>query len=139
MRSEEKIMLSKKFTSLLVGAAILLTLMPSKAFGQTLTQAQTAESTQTLGGTLVSPKPGLKAVFAREIADAKARASAALDYRQIDQASRQRAKTSWTKREKIGFIVLIGVLLVVTTALLVHGINTSPSCADDPTHPDCIP
>ena len=132
-------MLSKKFTSLLVGAAVLLTLMPSKAFGQTLTQAKTAESTQSLGGTLVSPKPGLKAVFAGEIANAKARASMALDYRRINQASRQAARTSWTKREKIGFIVLIGVLLVVTTALLIHGINTLPSCADDPTHPDCIP
>ncbi|HEX8709436.1 MAG TPA: hypothetical protein VF723_14420 [Pyrinomonadaceae bacterium] len=132
-------MLSKKFTSLLVGAAVLLTVMPSKAFGQTLTQAKTAESTQALGGTLVSPKPGLKAVFDREIADAKARASRTLDYRRIDQASRQGASSSWTKREKIGFIVLVGVILVVTTALLIHGINTSPSCADDPTHPNCIP
>lgn len=136
-------MLKKTITPLLIGAVMLFMVVPSRVLAQTLAQAKAGQSEITLSDAQVKPKPGLKAVFSEEIAKAKARTLTSADYKllaqaqQDDQASQQK-KSGWSKREKVGLIVFIGIMLVVTTALLIHGISTEPSCFDEPSNPTCV-
>ena len=139
MRSEVGKMLKKKSVSLLLGAALLFTLVPSTAVAQT--RAKAVEGGHALNDAPVKPKADLKTVFAREIAGAKARASG-LDYErpaqdQQDQTTQQKPKKGWSKREKVALILVIGAVLAVTTLLLIHGIDTGPNCLEDIFDPRC--
>ena len=135
-------MLKEKFISLSVGAVMLLTVVPSKAVAQTLAQAKAVEGGHTLGSAPDRPRTDLKAVFAKEVARAKARASATnfqqTEKDQQDQTTQQKPKSKWTKGEKIGLIVFIGVMVAFTTAVLIRGINTETSCFEDPFAPNCV-
>jgi hypothetical protein len=138
-------MLKKTIAPLLIGTVLLFAVVPAKAIAQTLAQAKAAESGHTLSDAQVRPKPDLKAVFAREMANVKARSLTASVYKQAqqdqqDQTTQQTPKKEvWSKREKVGLIVFIGIMLVVTTALVIHGISTEPSCFDQPGNPNCVP
>lgn len=136
-------MLRKTIAPLLIGTVMLFTLGPSKGFAQTPAQPKVAESHYTLSDAQVKPKPDLKAVFAKEMVTVKARTLTATDYERIeknqqDDASKQAAKKGLTKKEKIGLVVFIGVMTAFTIAVLIRGINTSPSCVDDPFATNCI-
>lgn len=137
-------MLKKTVVPLLIGSVMLLTLGPSKTFAQTPAQPKAAESEHSLSDPRVEPKSELKAVFAKELANVKARSLTAADYERIEkqrqaQASQQAAKKGWTKRDKIILVVFIVGMTALVTALVIHGIDTStPSCFDEPSNPLCI-
>lgn len=136
-------MLKKTIAPLLTGTVMLFTLVPSKAFAQTPAQPQVAESRQALSDAQVKPKPDLKAVFAKEMANVKTSTLTATDYKRIEKRrqqheARQATGNALSKREKIGLVVLIVAIVAITTALLIRGIEDSPSCFDDPGHPDCV-
>lgn len=130
-------MLKKTIAPLLIGSVMLCTLGPSKTFAQTPVQPKAAENEHSWIDTRVAPKPDLKAVFSKEMANVKARTLTAADYVRIEkqqqtQASQQASKKGWTKREKIGLVVIIGVVTAFTIAVLIRGINTTPTCVEDP-------
>ena len=137
-----KIMLKKTIVPLLIGSVMLFTLGPSKTFAQTPAQPKAAESEDSLIDRRVEPKPDLKAVFSNEIANVKVRTLKAADYERIEkqqqaQASQQASKKGWTRGEKIGLVVIIGVVTAFTIAVLIRGINTTPSCVEDPFATNC--
>jgi hypothetical protein len=137
-------MLKKTIAPLLIGTVLLFTLVPSKAFAQTPAQPKAAASEHTLSNAQVKPQPELKAVFAREMANVKARTLTAADYKWIEkkrqeQESKQASKGGMTKGEKIGLVVFIVGTTVLVALLLIHGIDDSaPTCFDDPSNPLCI-
>ena len=132
-------MLKELIAPLFVSTIMLLALVPSKA----LAQAKAAESDPTLSSVQVKPRLDLKAAFAKEIAEAKARTLTAADYRRIekerqDQQSQQASKQGLTKREKIGLIVGGLVIVAVTVVLLIEGIaDDPPFCFEAPDDPYC--
>ena len=135
-------MLKKTIAPLLIVTVMLFTLVPSKAFAQTMAQPKAAESEHTLSEAQVKPKTDLKAVFVKEMANVKTRTLTAADYKLIEkkrqaQASQQTTGNSLTKREKIGLIVFIVAMVAITTALLIRGINTEPNCFEDIFNPAC--
>lgn len=129
----------KRIAPLFVGAVLLFALAPSKALAQT----RAAEGGRAPTDAPARPKTDLKAAFAGELADVRARSSAAPDYRRIErqEQERQAKKASghrWTKREKIGLIVGGLVILAVTVILLVEGIaDEPPFCFEAPDDPYC--
>lgn len=136
-------MLQKTIAPLLIGAVMLFTLVPSKAFAQSQSQPQVAESRQALSDAQVKPKPDLKTVFAKEMVSVKDRTLTAADYKRIEknrqqQEARHATGNGLSKREKVGLIVFAVAMVAIITALLIHGIEDSPSCFDDPGHPDCV-
>jgi hypothetical protein len=134
-------MLKKTIAPLLIGTVMLFT-VPLQALGQTLSQARAAESGHAWREAQLKPKPDLKAVFAKETANIQARTLTAGDYERLekqrqDDASQKAAKRSWSKAEKIGLVVFIGVMTAFTIAVLIKGINTEPTCVEDPFAPNC--
>jgi hypothetical protein len=134
-------MLKKTIVRLLIGSVMLFTLLfilgPSKTFAQTPAQTKAAQSEHSLIGTRVELKADFKTVFSKETANVKARTLTAADYERIEkqqqaQAAQQASRKGWTKGEKIGLVVIIGVVTAVTVALLIKGINTTPTCVEDP-------
>ena len=135
-------MLKKTISPLLITTLLLFTLAPSKAFSQTRSQPNAAESVHALGEKNVKAKPDLKAAFAREMANIRVRTLTAGDYERLekkrqDDASKQATKKGWTKGEKIGLVVFIGVMTAFTIAVLIRGINTEPNCVEDPFAVNC--
>jgi hypothetical protein len=133
-----KIMLKKTIAPLLIGSVVLFSLGPSKTFAQTTTQPKTAESEHIWIDTRVEPKLDFKAAFSKEMANVKARTLTLADYERIEkQQQAQASRKGWTKGEKIGLVVIIGVVTAFTIAVLIRGINTTPSCVDDPFATNC--
>ena len=143
-------MLKKTNVPLVIASIMLFTQLftqlftpgPSQIFAQTRAQPKAAESGHSLIDTRVEPKPDLKAVFAKELANVKARTLTAADYDRIEkqkQAQAQQAsRKGWTKGEKIGLVVIIGVVTAFTIAVLIRGINTTPTCVEDPFANPCL-
>jgi hypothetical protein len=136
-------MLKKAIGSLVIGSVMLFTLGPPKTFAQTPAQPKAARSEHSLIDPRVEAKPDLKAVFSREMANVKVRTFTAADYERIEkqkqaQASQQASRKGWTKGEKIGLVVIIGVVTAFTIAVLIRGINTTPTCVEDPFATNCI-
>jgi hypothetical protein len=135
-------LLKKIVAPLLIGTVMLLTLVPSKAFSQAPSQPQAADSAHALSERQLKAKPDLKAVFAKEMANIQARTLTAEDYERLekkrqDDASKQATKKGWTRGEKIGLVVFIGVMTAFTIAVLIRGINTEPNCVEDPFALNC--
>ena len=131
-------MLKKTIVPLLIGSVILFTLGPSKTFAQSPAQPKSAASEHNLIDTRVEPKPDLKAAFSKEMANVKARTLTVADYERIEkQQQAQASRIGWTRGEKIGLVVIIGVVTAFTIAVLIRGINTTPSCVDDPFATNC--
>lgn len=134
-------MLKKTIAPLLIGTVILFT-VPSQALSQTLSQPKAAEGAHVFSEAQGNPKSDLKAAFAKERANIQARTLTAGDYERIekqrqDDASQKAAKKGWTKAEKIGLVVFIGVMTAVTIAVLIKGINIEPNCLEDPYAANC--
>lgn len=138
----KNIMLKKTIAPLLIGTVMLFTLPPSKALSQTLSPPKAVESDHGLSEWPTKPSPDLKAAFTKEMANIQARSLTADDYERLENkrqnAASQRAnKRHWTRAEKIGLVVFIGVMTAFTVAVLIRGINTETSCMDDPFAPNC--
>jgi|GEM_PF-3676936 len=136
-------MLKKTIVPMLIGSVVLFTLGPSKTFAQTPAQPKAAQSEHSFIETPLEPKLDLKAVFSKEMANVRTRTLTAADYERIEkqqqaQASQQASKKGWTKGEKIGLAVFIGVMTAFTIAVLIRGINTDPTCVEDPFATNCI-
>ena len=134
-------MLRKSIAPSLIGTVMLFT-VPAKAFSQTLPKPQAADSAHVLSEAQIKTKSDLKAAFAKERANFQARTLTAGDYERIekqrqDDESQKAAKKGWTKAEKIGLVVFIGVMTAFTIAVLIRGINTEPSCVEDPFAANC--
>lgn len=134
-------MLKKTIAPLLLGTVMLFT-VPSKALSQTLSQPKAAESAHALREAQVKPKADLKTAFAKERANIHARTLTAGDYERIekqrqDDEAQKATKKGWTKAEKIGLVVFIGVMTAVTIAVLIRGIHIDPSCVEDPYAANC--
>jgi hypothetical protein len=131
-------MLKKTIAPLLIGSVVLFSLGPSHTFAQTTTQPKTAESEHIWIDTRVEPKLDLKAAFSKEMANVKASTLTVADYERIEkQQQAQASRIGWTRGEKIGLVVIIGVVTAFTIAVLIRGINTTPSCVDDPFATNC--
>ncbi len=135
-------MFKENIVVLLIGAVLLFAL-PAKALAQTIAQREAAGGGQTSSSRLMKQEPNLKAALDKEISNIKTRTLTTADYQQIekdrqDQQSQQAAKKGWTKKEKIGLAVFVGIMVAVTVGFIIRGINTTPICADDPFVPDCI-
>ena len=136
-------MLKKTIVPMLIGSVVLFTLGPSKTFAQTPAQPKAAQSEHSFIETPLEPKLDLKAVFSKEMANVRTRTLTAADYERIEkqqqaQASQQASKKGWTKGEKIGLAVFIGVMTAFTITVLIRGINTDPTCVEDPFATNCI-
>ena len=107
-------MLKKQVASLLIGAALMLTVAPSKTLSQSRSETGTATDENNLAN--ATPKAGnnLKAAFASQQARIRTHPLTEVDFRGIEKEWQlapavTKTKPGWTKSEKLIFIgFLIG-------------------------------
>jgi hypothetical protein len=129
----------KAVASLVISAALLLTLVPPKALAQTSEQA--AAGRQAAVAASATPERDLKARFAAEVANARAdtrAAEGAVRLEKVRVRAQQNPKSGFNNKHVVLAVVVVVVIVGLAIVLAHNGVDPKPLCDDEPLTPGCI-